>query len=56
MRNLVIFLSEFALSLIAFGLLARFVWWDYLRNQPSGKADALVIITQIMTFMRLARD
>lgn len=43
MSNAIIFLGGFALSLLAYWLLAKFIWWDYLRNQPSGKADALLL-------------
>lgn len=43
MNNLVIFLSGFALSLLAFGILAKFLWWDGLKAQPLGKAVALLL-------------
>jgi hypothetical protein len=43
MSNLIIFLSGFSLSLLAFGLLAKFIWWDYLTTQPSHKGDALLL-------------
>jgi hypothetical protein len=43
MSNMIIFLSGFTLSLLAFGLLAAFIWRDYLTSQPSGKADALLL-------------
>ena len=44
MSNSIIFLSGFALSLLVYALLARFVWWDYLKSEPSGKADALLLV------------
>jgi hypothetical protein len=40
---MIIFLSGFALSLLAFALLGRFVWWDRLKAQPAGKANALLL-------------
>jgi hypothetical protein len=43
MGNLIIFLSGFALSLLAYGLLAKFIWWDHLKSESSGKADALLL-------------
>jgi len=43
MSNAIIFLGGFALSLFVYGLLARFIWWDGLKNQPSGKGDALLL-------------
>jgi hypothetical protein len=44
MSNAIIFLGGFALSLLAYALLAKFVWWDHLNNEPSGKADALLLV------------
>ncbi|HTQ84247.1 MAG TPA: hypothetical protein VMI47_13375 [Pseudolabrys sp.] len=44
MNNAIIFLGGFALSLLVYGLLARFFWWDGLKNQPSGKGDALLLV------------
>jgi hypothetical protein len=43
MSNAVIFLGGFTISLIAFGLLARFVWWEYLLSKPRGKACAALL-------------
>lgn len=44
MSNAIIFLSGFALSLLAYALIARFVWWNYLKGQSSGKADAWLFL------------
>jgi hypothetical protein len=44
MSNLIIFLSGFSLSLLAYGLLAKFFWWNYLGSQSPGKADALLLL------------
>jgi hypothetical protein len=44
MSNMIIFLSGFALSLLVYGLLAKSIWWDYLRNQSSSKANALLLV------------
>jgi len=44
MGNMIIFLGGFALSLLAYGLFATFFWWDSLKNQPLGKADALLLL------------
>jgi hypothetical protein len=41
--NAIIFLGGFALSLAAFGLLARFIWWNSLNGLSGGKAEALLI-------------
>jgi len=43
MSNMIIFLGGFALSLLSYALLAKFVWWDRLKDQPSGQADALLL-------------
>jgi hypothetical protein len=44
MSNMIIFLGEFTLSLLAYGLLAKFFWWNHFKDQPSGKADALLLL------------
>jgi hypothetical protein len=44
MSNMIIFLGGFSLSLITFGLLAKFVWWNYLESQSSSKADAWLLV------------
>jgi hypothetical protein len=43
MSNMIIFLGGFALSLLAYALLARFVWWESMKTEPSSKADALLL-------------
>jgi hypothetical protein len=43
MSNSIIFLVGFTLSLLAYALLARFVWWEYLENQSRSKASALLL-------------
>ncbi len=44
MSNMIIFLTEFSLSLLAYGLLAKYIWWDALKNQPPDKANALLLV------------
>jgi hypothetical protein len=44
MSNLIIFLGGFSLSLLVYGLLAKFIWWDYLKSQSPGKADAFLLL------------
>jgi hypothetical protein len=44
MSNAIIFLYGFALSLLVYALLAKFVWFDRLKAQPSGKTDALLLV------------
>lgn len=44
MGNLIIFLGGFALSLLTYALLAKFVWWEYLKDQSSGRAEALLLL------------
>jgi hypothetical protein len=44
MTNMIIFLGGFSLSLLAFALLAAFVWWNSLKAQPAGKASALLLL------------
>ena len=41
---MIIFLTEFSLSLLAYGLLAKYIWWDALKNQPPDKANALLLV------------
>ena len=44
MTNSIVFLGGFALSLLVYALLAKFFWWDSLKTQPPGKADALLLV------------
>src|SRR3974377_41347 len=39
MRDMIIFLGSFTLSLLAYALLAKFVWWESMKTEPSSKAD-----------------
>lgn len=44
MSNLIIFLGGFSLSLLVYGLLAKFMWWDYLKSKSSSQADAWLLV------------
>jgi hypothetical protein len=43
MRNLIIFLGGFSLSLLAYALLAKYAWWNSLKAQPPGKGEAFLL-------------
>jgi hypothetical protein len=44
MSNLIIFLSGFSLSLLVYGLLAKYLWWSDSKSHFTGKIDALLLV------------
>jgi hypothetical protein len=50
---MIIFLSGFSLSLLAYALLAAFVWRDYLMTQSPSKAGALLLLPHVFRHLGL---
>lgn len=44
MSNMVIFLGQFTLSLVLYGLLARYLFWEYAKKLPPEDMNALILI------------
>jgi len=53
MSNMVIFLSQFTLSLILYFVLAKYVVWDYAKHLPREKLIALLLVPHAFRLLGL---
>jgi len=53
MGNMVIFLSQFALSLVLYWLLAKHIFWEFAKGLPTEKLNALLLVPHAFRLLGL---
>jgi hypothetical protein len=53
MNNMVVFLSQFTLSLILYSVVAKYIFWDYAKRLPREKLNALLLIPHAFRLLGL---
>jgi transposase len=53
MAGMTIFLGQFALALVLYGLLARYLFWPYARSLPLDRSNALLLTPHALRLLGL---